>query len=262
MTTSSRFEILDVTDESALGQLPPCVDPRFDHRSCNYWEDDAQGSKAARSSWWQPAPPPPPTRERSPGSDNPFASKPSSDDDFNPFALTAMAAAMDPLGGDDLFATPSFNPFAPDASGQAGTPVGPRKLRLLTRGAAVFGSYAKVLLVDHQPSAYAQFGPLSAYPRAQQIRELYPRLPQSPLPAVITCIAGVAKVRGQGIAEHLVEAVCVDLGSRGFAAIEAYPDLTLRPDEASAGHPAFWLGCGFDMAIDDERYPVMRRTLG
>ena len=59
----------------------------------------------------------------------------------------------------------------------------------------MFGSYAKVLLRDDEPAAYAQFGPLSAYPRAQRTRELYPRLPQSPLPAVITCIATTTAAR-------------------------------------------------------------------
>ena len=32
--------------------------------------------------------------------------------------------------------------------------------------------YAKVLLVDEQPAAYCQFGPLTAYPRAQRLRDL------------------------------------------------------------------------------------------
>ena len=32
---------LDVTDEPTFGRLPPCADPGFDHRSCDYWEDDA-----------------------------------------------------------------------------------------------------------------------------------------------------------------------------------------------------------------------------
>ena len=59
-------------------------------------------------------------------------------------------------------------------------------LKLLTRGQLAFGSYAKVQLLDERPAAYAQFGPLSAYPRALRMRELYPQLPSSPLPAVIT----------------------------------------------------------------------------
>lgn len=261
MTKSSDFEILDVTDESTFGRLPPCVDPRFDHRSCDYWENDVQGSKSARPAWWRSAPTAPRPRERAKDPDNPFASGAPAEESFNPFAPTAVAAALDPQGGDDLFAPPAFNPFAPSPPVDNQIRTGPRKLRLLNRGSQVFGSYAKVLMAGGDSVAYAQFGPLSAYPRAQQIRELYPRLPQSPLPAVITCIATVLDVRGQGTAGRLIDAVCDDLAGRGFAAIEAYPDLTLRPDEASAGHPAFWLECRFEMVVDDERYPVMRRAL-
>ena len=43
--------------------------------------------------------------------------------------------------------------------------------------------------------------------------------------------------------------------------VEAYPDLTLATEEASAANPAFWERCGFTMAAADERYPVMRRAL-
>jgi hypothetical protein len=55
--------------------------------------------------------------------------------------------------------------------------------------------------------------------------------------------------------------VCEDLAGRGFAAVEAYPDLTLREDEASGARPGFWHELGFVTAVDDERYPVMRREL-
>ena len=121
----------------------------------------------------------------------------------------------------------------------------PPKLRLLARGLAVFGSYAKVLVVDDEPVAYAQFGPLSAYPRALRLRELYPQLPGSPLPAVITCIATTAEARAQGYARTLVEAVCEDLGQRGFAAVETYPEMGSRPDATSAATPDFWTSVGF-----------------
>jgi ribosomal protein S18 acetylase RimI-like enzyme len=126
----------------------------------------------------------------------------------------------------------------------------------------VFGSYAKVLLVGDEPAVYTQFGPLSAYPRAQQVRDLYPRLPSSPLPAVITCVATAAWARGRGLARVLVEDVVDDLARRGFAAVETYPDLTLSSDQASAATPGFWEACGFTLAAPDERYPVMRRELG
>src|SRR5258705_1059921 len=46
--------ILDVTDPATFGRIPPCADPGFDHRSCDYWEDTDRGSKASRLSWLQP----------------------------------------------------------------------------------------------------------------------------------------------------------------------------------------------------------------
>ena len=45
------IEIVDVTDETRFGLIPPCADPAFDHRSCDYWEDADRGSKASRPSW-------------------------------------------------------------------------------------------------------------------------------------------------------------------------------------------------------------------
>lgn len=249
MSRPSGVEILDVTDASSFERIPPCADPRFDHRTCDYWEDGVRGSKASRESWLKPETPRSEPRRR-PSPENPFA-PPTQEADFNPFAAPASASP------------PEFNPFAPQAETDAG-PVAdgaPRKLRLLDRGRVVFGSYAKVLLLAGEPSAYAQFGPLSAYPRAQHIRELYPALPSAPLPAVITCIATTEAARGHGLGPRLVEAVIEDLADRGFAAVETYPDLTLGPDEASAATPSFWERCGFRMAAPDERFPVMRREL-
>ena len=126
----------------------------------------------------------------------------------------------------------------------------------------MFGTYAKVLLVDDEPAAYAQFGPLSAYPRALRTRELYPQLPAAPLPAVITCIATTREARARR-ATHcaLVEAVCDDLARRGFAAVETYPEVGARHDATSAATPAFWEPLGFAVAVADERFPVMRREL-
>ena len=247
----SAIRILDVTDEMTFGLLPPCADPGFDHRSCDYWEDEVRGSKAARAAWWE-QPKPIPVAPPRPPTDNPFAPDPARRAGFNPFAPDGPSTS-----GED------FNPFAPqpEARRSGSASDGPRKLRLLGRGESVFGSYAKVLLLDETPAAYAQFGPLSAYPRARHIRELYPRLPSAPLPAVITCIATTPAARGRGLARTLVTAVLDDLTERGFAATETYPDLTLGTDQASAATPDFWIACGFELVAPDERYPVMRREL-
>jgi GNAT superfamily N-acetyltransferase len=249
------IHIVDVTDDPTFSLLPPCADPAFDHRSCDYWENADRGIKAARASWLSAAPPPAPQKPRS---RNPF----DDDDDepaFNPFAR-ATGTAFNPFLADDDDAP--GNPFAPRP------PAGPSvafdalpKLRLLARGLAVFGSYAKVLLLDDEPVAYAQFGPLSAYPRALRTRDLYPRLPSAPLPAVITCIGTTPAGRDRGLAAMLVEAVCDDLAGRGFAAVETYPEVGARPNATSAADPAFWEGLGFEIAAPDERFPVMRREL-
>jgi ribosomal protein S18 acetylase RimI-like enzyme len=256
---TAAIRIVDVTDEPSFGLVPPCADPGFDHRSCDYWEDADRGSKAARLAWLEgPAATPPPARP-SPAA-NPFARQ---DDtpDVNPFAPTGRTGpAWNPFAGDDD--EPVANPFAPAPPTRPKVAAdAPRKLTLLGRGLAVFGSYAKILLVDEVAAAYAQFGPLSAYPRAQRLRELYPQLPDAPLPAVITCIATTAEARGRGHAAALVRAVCDDLAGRGFAAVEAYPERNTRPDATSAATPEFWLAAGFGLAVEDERYPVVRREL-
>ncbi|HYN48373.1 MAG TPA: hypothetical protein VER83_05860 [Candidatus Nanopelagicales bacterium] len=265
-----RIRIVDVTDATSFGLLPLCADPSFDHRSCDYWEDADRGSKAHRASWLRSregTASEPQASERRPSS-NPFLADLEARDD-NPFALKRSAPVnLFALDSDDN--PPADNPFAPKRAPRP--TVGPGaapKLALLGRGLAVFGSYAKVLLVEddthgegeERAAAYAQFGPLSAYPRAVRLRELYPRLPQSPLPAVITCVAVTAEDRAQGHARALVEAICEDLAARGFAAVEAYPEVGPAADTTSAATTAFWERAGFTVVAPDERYPVVRREL-
>jgi ribosomal protein S18 acetylase RimI-like enzyme len=256
----TTVRILDVTDAAGFGRIPPCADPGFDHRTCDYWEDDRRGSKAARLSWLEATPAPP---ARPSLADNPFA-PPDRGPTFNPFDPKAARPTggnlFDPFAADDD--APVDNPFAPRRErGPALPSDAPRKLHLLSRGKAVFGSYAKVLEAEGEPAVWCQFGPLSAYPRAQRVRDLYPRLPSAPLPAVITCIATTAAARTSGLAKQLVLAVVDDLASRGFSAVEAYPEPEARPDSTSGANPAFWKACGFDLAIDDDRFPVVRREL-
>lgn len=250
------IHIVDVTDDATFRLLPPCADPGFDHRSCDYWEDGDRGSKAARASWLPGAVPPPPAAPSRPR--NLFGDDADDEPAVNPFA-PAPRESFNPFATDDA---PAFNPFAPPPKRGPAVPTdSPPKLRLLGRGLGVFGSYAKVLLEDDEPAGYAQFGPLSAYPRALRTRDLYPRLPVSPLPATITCIATTRNARDRGLAALLVEAVCEDLAARGFAAVETYPEVGAREDATSAATPAFWERLGFVIAAPDERFPVMRREL-
>ena len=280
----AEIEIADVTDEARFARIPTCADSGFDHRTCDYWEDVDRGSKAARLSWLPgglttsgtaggaasgSADQSGPAAGR--GSDNPFALPRSEPNPFapparqaNPFAAASPASSA-PLRNPFLEEREdpiADNPFAPRRPARPTVAAdAPRKLQLLGRGLGIFGSYAKVLLLDGEPAVYCQFGPLSAYPRALRLRELYPQLPQAPLPAVITCIAGTPAARRQGLAARLVASVCEDLAGRGFSAVEAYPEAHTREDATPAARPEFWLGAGFTLAIDDDRYPVMRREL-
>jgi ribosomal protein S18 acetylase RimI-like enzyme len=259
----NAIRVVDIVDAATFGLVPPCADPGFDHRSCDYWEDADRGSKAARLAWLEPSGrPPSDDASPRPRPANPFLAdleaKPSAP---NPFA---QARAGNPFLSptDDDIASVLENPFAPRPVKRPSVATdAPRKLQLLGRGLGVTGSYAKVLLQDDVPAAYAQFGPLTAYPRAQRTRDLYSALPDAPLPAVITCIATTAEARGLGLARRLVDAVCDDLAGRGFAAVETYPTIGAVPDATSASTPEFWESVGFARAIDDSRFPVMRREL-
>ena len=258
------IRVVDVTDVATFGLMPMCADPGFDHRSCDYWENAERGSKAARLAWLEgsrgaQAAEPPDAPQRRPA--NPFladleAKRPA----VNPFATARPANPFLTPGDPDDDDAQSDNPFAPRPVARPHVaPEAPRKLHLLGRGLGVAGSYAKILLEDDVACVYAQFGPLTAYPRAQHTRDLYPSLPDAPLPAVITCIATTAGARGAGLARHLIEVVCADLESRGFTAVESYPEIGARPDATSAASPGFWESVGFARAIDDARFPVMRR---
>jgi GNAT superfamily N-acetyltransferase len=268
---SAPVRIVDVTDGTTFDLIPPCADPGFDHRSCDYWENADRGTKAARLSWLEPRTEPPPAAR--PRTGNPFL-----DDAADAGGAANAFRAAEPLAAANPFVAgsgpsignpfaksneaPGDNPFAvPRASRPSAGADAPPKLALLGRGLGIFGSYAKVLLVDERAVAWTQFGPLSAYPRAMRLRELYPQLPDAPLPAVITCIATTPDARRQGHAAHLVRAVCDDLAARGFAAVEAYPARGVAEDATSAATPEFWVTAGFAMAVEDERFPVMRREL-
>jgi len=108
------IRIVDVVDEETFRLVPPCADPGFDHRSCDYWEDAERGSKAARLDWLQPAAAPPPARRAAPA-ENPFAPA-STEPAFNPFAPSrgGEGRPANPFAaGDDVEVE---NPFAPRPS--------------------------------------------------------------------------------------------------------------------------------------------------
>jgi hypothetical protein len=149
----------------------------------------------------------------------------------------------------------------------ARTRAGLKRSRLLA-AASVAGSYAMIGYrtgseVDRVTVAYAQFGPLSAYPRALSIRERYPDLPESPAPWVITCLQVVtaSDVERDAFADALLSGVCAELDRRGIIAVEAYPEVVAEAWLPSPGPLAVYQRGGFERVAGDDRYPVVRREL-
>jgi hypothetical protein len=158
---------------------------------------------------------------------------------------------------------------APPANAPDGASRATLKRSRLLAGRGISGSYAmlgyRTDAVERVAVAYAQFGPLSAYPRAQSIRERYPQLPESPAPWVITCLqvspdAGDAAAR-EALGVELLDAACDELDRRGITAVESYPEVVADGWLPSAGPVSVYQAAGFEVAAGDERYPVYRREL-
>lgn len=136
-----------------------------------------------------------------------------------------------------------------------------KRSRLLA-GTRLAGSYAMLAYDGDAAVGYAQFGPISAYPRAQVIRDRYSGLPDSPAPWVVTCLQVVPATNDrQPIGQELLNAVCDELDRRGITAVEAYPEGVPDAWQPSPGPHELYEANGFERVAGDDRYPVYRREL-
>ncbi|MDQ2934467.1 MAG: hypothetical protein M3R49_05700 [Chloroflexota bacterium] len=152
----------------------------------------------------------------------------------------------------------SRSPAAADAQARADL----KRSRLLA-GAKLAGAYAMLAHRNGEAVGYAQFGPMSVYPRAQSIRARYPQLPDSPAPWVVTCLQVVDRVgdHRQAIGAALLDALGDELDRRGIGAVEAYPEGVADPWLPSPGPASLYAQGGFEQVAGDDRYPVYRREL-
>jgi hypothetical protein len=128
------------------------------------------------------------------------------------------------------------------------------KKAALMAGARLAGSYGMVATdAAGDVLGYAQFGPLSAYPRAQLIRDRYSELPESPAPWVITCLQVVPDAPERvWIGQALAEAVCTELDRRGVIAVETYLERASDP----------WLPSGGPAQVYEAETSSSRFTVG
>jgi len=141
------------------------------------------------------------------------------------------------------------------------------KLSRLLAGERLAGAYGMLAYRadaagERVAVGWAQFGPLSAYPRAQVIRDRYPNLPDSPAPWVVTCLQVVpGEDDRDAAAAALLETVCTELDRRGIGAVEGYPERADDPWVPSPGPAQVYADSGFALMAGDEQYPVYRREL-
>jgi hypothetical protein len=141
------------------------------------------------------------------------------------------------------------------------------KLSRLLAGTRLAGAYGMLAWSvddagDRVAIGWAQFGPISAYPRAQIIRERYPSLPESPAPWVVTCLQVLPETADrEAAAAALLGAVCDELDRRGIIAVEGYPEGVADPWSLPAGPASAYVAAGFERAAGEDRFPVYRREL-
>ena len=141
------------------------------------------------------------------------------------------------------------------------------KLSALMAGERLAGAYGMLAWQsgedgDRLAVGWCQFGPISAYPRAQVIRERYPELPDSPAPWIVTCLQVVeTQPDREETAQALLTAVCADLDRRGIVAVEAYPEGVADSWLPSPGPASVYERAGFAQVAGEDRFPVMRREL-
>ena len=141
------------------------------------------------------------------------------------------------------------------------------KLSRLMSGERTAGAYGMLAWQtgedgDRLAIGWCQFGPISAYPRAQVIRDRYPELPDSPAPWVITCLqVEETQPDREAAAGQLLAAVCAELDRRGIIAVEAYPEGVAQPWLPSPGPANVYAAGGFSQVAGDDRFPVYRREL-
>jgi hypothetical protein len=147
--------------------------------------------------------------------------------------------------------------------GEDTTPRRSAKQAALLAGTRLAGSYGMLATNgDGAVVGYAQFGPLSAYPRAQLIRDRYPELPESPAPWILTCLQVVPEAaERERIGQALADAVCAELDRRGITAVETYLERSTDPWLPSGGPASVYEDAGFSLAAGDDQFPVYRREL-
>ncbi|TKJ44399.1 hypothetical protein CEE36_01260 [candidate division TA06 bacterium B3_TA06] len=121
-----------------------------------------------------------------------------------------------------------------------------------------------LLYLENKPIAWMQYGHRSYFAKLNR----YDRYQETAGDDVtsITCFGVVKEYRKQGIARALLRMALEEFKRKGIKTVEGYPrkiasEQVESDDEVWQGPLSLFLSCGFEIYIDHERYPVIRKLL-
>ena len=257
----TAIRIVDVTDDATFAPDPAVRRPGLRPSVVRLLGGRRPRLEGRPPGLARAAAPPPPRRAPAPRR-QPVRAAPRRSRAFNPFAADAPPGRPSTRSATTT-TTPVDNPFAPAAADPAGrrrrraaqarpARAGPGGLRQLREGPAGRGRRPRRTPSSGRCPPTRGRSASASCTRSCPTRRCRPSSPASRRPQ---------RRAARATPTRLVEAVCDDLAGRGFAAVEAYPERGTRPDATSAATPEFWESAGFALAVDDERFPVVRREL-
>lgn len=120
-----------------------------------------------------------------------------------------------------------------------------------------WGSCGKIAYVDRIPAGYALYAPPAVVPRANA----FPTGPVGHDAVLLTALAVLPEMSGDGLGRTLVQAVAKDLTRRGVKAIEAFGDAAPTSDSTCVIPADFLRSVGFKTVRAHQRWPRLRLEL-
>jgi GNAT superfamily N-acetyltransferase len=128
------------------------------------------------------------------------------------------------------------------------------KAESVHRAIKSWGEFGKIVSLDDQVLAFAQYAPAEFWPGIKCFgTDLV-----SDDAVLLTCLNVQPPARGQGLGRILLQSIEAGLVKRKIKAIEVF---TTRGEDHPPGPIEFYLQNGFYIARDDPRYPLLRLEL-